>query len=188
MTKMITKSKKQSGNEGRGRLKVCLFAEFSTVTNGVLHGAIKGAKVKVTIKGDTKPTVAVTEEDGCVNIPLECGLYAIELPTLYDWEWKGDKLINIKVDDCETTEIKYIIPETQTGLELKLMTTGDDCIPKSCSFIPRGNSFLIKASIPNYLGSVSPRFFINNRALQKAQEFTDGDKVHHETSWLKPLP
>ena len=192
--KMSDKTQKCE-EESRGILRVCLFAEFSTETHEEpLKGAIAGATV--TIKKKVEPgfhAEGVTEQDGCVDIPLECGIYMVNLPVLHnDWEWQySDQVhkctpveLTVKVTDCKTTKRKYIVPLGRTGLQLNALTKSDDCMLKPCSHITRGKAFWLQAIVPGNLASATarPRFFISDGDLHQAQKFTDTatGKVRYE--------
>ena len=170
-------------NESRGMLRVCLSAGFSTAF-GERQGTVTGAKVSISKKDEPDCIYAegVTEQDGCVEFPLECGTYLVGLPKFTGWDWqcsaKDESTVEIR--DCKCTTIEYSVSAKQSGLSLNAMTKTDDCNLKPCSHITQGKPFWVQAISPPALAAASPRFFISDGDLHQAQKFTEKNFIRHE--------
>lgn len=181
-------------DKNQGTLRVCLYVGVSTATHGDRQGAIAAAKVTVskTDKAKSIHAEGVTGQDGCVDIPLEGGTYIVSLPILHeDWTWqcsgneparKGQDAgcMTIKMSDCGFKNLECMIPAETTLLGLDVLTKGDDCNPRPCSYIIRGKPFWIQATVPNALASARPRFFTSNGDLQKVRKFPSQDSTVFE--------
>lgn len=177
--------KDEKRDQKKGKLELCLFLGFET-NRGPRQSGMEGEKITAINTENGTKTEGKTDKSGCVEIPLECGTYCIELPSLLypSWKWECScmDIKKVKIHDCKTTKIECYIPAEQTGIALNIFASGDNCLPVRCSHIDRGKAIFAQLTVPNELASIAEAItlFLNGRTVE-SRISQDGQFINRTT-------